>query len=759
MTTLRPLVSLACLLLLVASADRLVLAQTSDSGKGATILGTVVEARSGQPLAGVQAWLSGTPHTAASGRDGRFRLDGVPPGDYVLIVSVVGYGLIRRGLSVRANETIPLDIVLSEGVGTYEERVEVVAPPFEGTEPGTVGETTIGSAELLNLRGLIADDPLRAVQAMPGVASADDFNAEFAVRGSGPGDIGIVLDGVPASSVLLHTVEGRTDTGSIARINSDTLDRATMLLGSYPQRYGGRLGAQLEMSTRPGSRDRVHVRGVASTVTAAVVAEGPLASGRGAWLTSVRQSYVDWIIRALDEDSTSWLNFTDGLARLDVDVSDRHQASMMVTGGRSHYEEKNESPGPNSLRDASSQGGMLVAALRSQGSSWLVNQRAFALANRFRNTREDGAELADGRRTDAGYRIDAGRSLGERTFAEFGGGIHWVGERQAVWIYDRRTPTQRVADESVDVSWTETGAHGQLRWQPGQATSLTGGARLDNTSLTSDTAVSPWVQFRQGVAGGLVVSAGTGLFRQAPTAVEAYGRHGSGAALGLERAWHADAGLEGPLGRQARWQVNVFSRDEGNIVWADGLEPRLVGSSVVVPNPAAVYENRLEGSSRGVELVVHRRDPNRVSGWVGYAYAHTRYRDVRTGEAFDGDWDQRHTLNAYASVRITARTMGVVRYRYGSNVPLSGYFQPTSQTDGDGLPVYAPGPVRNAARLPSYARLDLRLNQTFHVGSRRLTLFVEVINVTDRVNTGPSGGRRVEKLLPFIPAGGCLFEF
>jgi hypothetical protein len=756
LTIVRPLV---CLLLLVVWAIRPVLAQDPGTRETSVILGTVVEARSGQPLAGVQVWLSGTPHTAASARDGRFRLDGVAPGDYVMIVSVVGYGLVRRGVSVPANETILLDIVLAEGVGTYEERVEVVAPPFERTEPGTVGETTIGSAELLNLRGLIADDPLRAVQAMPGVASADDFNAEFAVRGSGPGDIGIVLDGVPAASVLLHTVEGRTDTGSIARINSDTLDHATMLLGSYPQRYGGRLGAQLEMATRPGSRDRVHVRGVASTVTAAVVAEGPLASGRGAWLTSVRQSYVDWIIRALDEDSTSWLNFTDGLARFDLDVSSRHEASLTITGGRSHYEEKNESPGANSLRDASSQGGMLVAALRSQGSSWLVNQRGFALANRFRNTREDGAELADGRRTDAGYRVDAGRSLSARLFVEFGGQAHWVDERQVVWTYDTRTPTKRVADESVDVSWSETGAYGQLRWQPGPGTALTAGTRIDRTSLTHDTAVSPWVQFRQAVAGGLALSAATGIFRQAPTSLEAYGRHGGGAALGLERAWHVDAGLEGPLGTHSRWQVNAFSRDEGDIVWAEGLEPRLQGNRVVVPNPGATYENRLEGSSRGVELVVQRRDPNRVSGWVGYAYAHTRYRDVQTGESFDGDWDQRHTLNAYASVRLTAKTMAVVRYRYGSNVPLSGYYQATSQTTSNGLPVYAAGPTRNAARLPSYARLDLRLNQAFHVGSRRLTLFVEVINVTDRTNTGPSGGRRVEKLLPFIPAGGCLFEF
>jgi len=40
----------------------------------------------------------------------------------------------------------------------------------------------LGSRELLALRGLIADDPFRAVQMLPGVSTGDDFRAEFALR-------------------------------------------------------------------------------------------------------------------------------------------------------------------------------------------------------------------------------------------------------------------------------------------------------------------------------------------------------------------------------------------------------------------------------------------------------------------------------------------------------------------------------------------------------------------------------------------------
>ena len=93
------------------------------------------------------------------------------------------------------------------------------------------------------LRGLIADDPYRAVQMLPGVAAGDDFRAEFAVRGLGPSQTGISIDGVD-SPLLFHTVRGVQDTGSLGLINSDILESATLLSGPHPQRLNSHLGSQ-----------------------------------------------------------------------------------------------------------------------------------------------------------------------------------------------------------------------------------------------------------------------------------------------------------------------------------------------------------------------------------------------------------------------------------------------------------------------------------------------------------------------------------
>jgi hypothetical protein len=101
----------------------------------------------------------------------------------------------------------------------------------------------------------------------------------------------------------------------------------------------------------------------------------------------------------------------------------------------------------------------------------------------------------------------------------------------------------------------------------------------------------------------------------------------------------------------------------------------------------------------------------------------------------------------------------------GSNYPVPGYWE-----EGNGL-LFA-SDRRNEVRLPAYARLDVRANRVFNYTKRRLTLFVEVMNVLNRANVravGPSvtvrNGRLLtasgylQELFPVLPSAGLLIEF
>ena len=194
-----------------------------------------------------------------------------------------------------------------------------------------------------------------------------------------------------------------------------------------------------------------------------------------------------------------------------------------------------------------------------------------------------------------------------------------------------------------------------------------------------------------------------------------------------------------------------------------GAETRLIGSRVVRGVASTAYENRLDGHARGVELAIHRVAAGRgISGWISYGFGRNRYRDTVSGETFWGDFDQRHTMNAYALYRHSERASFVAKLRIGSNFPITGYYAQR----GD---VYFVTDVRNTARLPVYSRLDLRANRAFNWSRRRLTLYAEVVNVLNRdnvrftppsINTTTRAATRVfDSMLPVVPSVGVLIEF
>jgi len=182
--------------------------RTTTSIATGKVTGTIVEARTGAPLAAVLVKVQSTGQQSLSDADGRFEIVDVPAGSQTLLVSVVGYGLVRRDVTVSGTDVVDVTIAVNEGASTYVEEVSVRGSAFRESEPGVASQSVLGSREILALRGLVADDPFRAVQVLPGVTTGDDFRAEFAVRGLGPGNIGISIDGVD-SPLLFHTVARR----------------------------------------------------------------------------------------------------------------------------------------------------------------------------------------------------------------------------------------------------------------------------------------------------------------------------------------------------------------------------------------------------------------------------------------------------------------------------------------------------------------------------------------------------------------------
>jgi hypothetical protein len=142
------------------------------------------------------------------------------------------------------------------------------------------------------------------VQSLPGVAAADDFRAEYSVRGSRYRHAGLVVDGV-AAPWLLHAAPGREHAGTLTMLRGDVIGEATLLVGAYPRHDGGQLGPQVSLSLREGDRSSTRLALGISGTTSTMTAEGPLGRAkRGAWLVGLRKSHVEWPVGRSDHDAT-----------------------------------------------------------------------------------------------------------------------------------------------------------------------------------------------------------------------------------------------------------------------------------------------------------------------------------------------------------------------------------------------------------------------------------------------------------------------
>ena len=366
---------------------------------------------------------------------------------------------------------------------------------------------------------------------------------------------------------------------------------------------------------------------------------------------------------------------------------------------------------------------------------------------------------------------------------------------------------------------TRGGAWLQDTWQIGPRGSVQAGLRLDRAGVTKETTLSPRVSGSLALGAAARLTAAFGRYTQSPgyekLAQSDYVldfTNDAARSLRSERASQASAGVERDLGRGARVRLEGYYKRFTDVL-IGRLEPdaeraarvarydfpaALQSSIPADPVITTVPTNDGRGRAYGFDIFVSRPSAPveaKLTGWASYTWG--RAERQAYGRRYSFEYDRRHAFTMVSSWRFTPRWELAATTRVASGFPRTAPLgvrvaavEDTVDRDGDGvtdellpardgtgLLVYGVnfGSVANLnqARLPHFARVDLRATWRPRGAAGRWELYAEVINVLDRQNAGaldpelaydatadrPAIVEQRDQAIPRLPTVGVRFRF
>ncbi|HWC95822.1 MAG TPA: TonB-dependent receptor, partial [Candidatus Sulfopaludibacter sp.] len=542
-----------------------------------TIRGSIVDARGGEALASVQVQLTGGAYRTVSDSKGSFQIASIAPGDYVLNVSTVGYHLANHPFHLAAGETKEFEVVLTPDALRQTDTVEARTDPFETSRADSPSTLVMAGNDVKNLGSVLADDPLRAVQSLPGVTSNNDFDARFSLRGADYNRIGLYLDNVLLHQPF-HMLQGQNVSGSGTAFNGDMVDSMELHEGAYPVRFEDRSAGALDVTTREGSRTATTFRVAASASNAGIMAEGPIGKKkRGSWLVATRKSYLQYILARTFPNNTFIFGLEDVQGRFTYDLSDRSKVTLYLLESFSDIDRSasRSTLGINSLMTGGYHYTLANLGWRyTPADSLLVNTHVAWMREKWDN--ENPANL----------------SLGAGFYGE------WVGNTNATWIWNSRAPLdfgvsmRRLRDEGYGTQYQSATSTRTLDRARGTATRasgyaqqsflawkgrvhLTAGARWDHENVNGIPSVSPQASVSLMLTSSTRLQLGWGQYVQYPELAVLTSILGN-RYLPPNRSNQTIAAVEQRVGLRTRLRAEWYNRADRDLIFQPLAIPRML---------------------------------------------------------------------------------------------------------------------------------------------------------------------------------------
>ncbi len=245
-----------------------------------TVSGHVADSLSGETLIGAGAIYDASNRTgAATNSFGFYSLTFTPSeGPVRIMYSYVGYK--EKTVTLNALKDTVINVLL-EPSGLIDES-RVVASREAGFDSPYLGAIDVPLDHIRNTPALLGEqDVLKAIQLMPGVQGGNEGFAGLYVRGGGPDENLILLDGVPIYNVD-HLL------GLFSVFQPEAVKKVTLYKGSFPARYGGRVSSIIDIRANDGNMKETHGMVSVGVVSDKMHLEGPIIKDRLSYSVSAR---------------------------------------------------------------------------------------------------------------------------------------------------------------------------------------------------------------------------------------------------------------------------------------------------------------------------------------------------------------------------------------------------------------------------------------------------------------------------------------
>ncbi len=729
-----------------------------------SIVGDLVDASSGSPVAQAQVSLRGMTLQATTDLRGHFILRAVPAGSYTLDARRIGYQpVVRDSLVVAAGDTIRLALSISPAPFQLAE-VTVTPGSFSILDAGPASRQTLSRAELQGAP--FGEDLFRAVNRLPGLASGD-YGAHFSIRGGRADETLILLDGLEIYEPF-HLKD--FDGGALSIIDVDAIDGVELLTGGFPAHYGDKRSGVMNISSRTPKQDGTRLTLGASFSNAHALAEGTFGGKKGSWLVSGRRGFVDLLLGLINKKETKAPTYYDVFGTARYQIHPNHTLAFSVLRADDNY--RFTIKGTTGFNDSIP---TVETANNGYGNSyaWLtlrsllgphVTVRTLASVGSV-TARRVGDEVAvrgpvelygvNGKRNFSlvGFKQDFEFQPSNRVIVDWGYDLRSL-DATFDWTNrvtknpDDPTPDTtgyypRVTRRSKAGTGTTVGAYVSNRLQVLDPLTLELGLRYDGADYSHDRDVSPRLHALARLSERSSLRAGWGLYRQRQGIADenAFDR--------LNRYFPSERTSQWTVGFEHRYAGGSF-RAEAYYKSGSKLRPILrnwKSGLNVFPESAEdrilVYPD--SSTSKGIELFHEGKIGRRVNLRASYSLAFVEEHVSRIDHVNDplkppfnpthpGPQDQRHALNLDLSYRLFRSWTATGAFTFHSGWPFTDEFGvPVTRRNGTKDLVVRPDTLYGG-RLPAYTRMDLRVTRRVQTPKTEFRFFVEVINLTNHEN-------------------------